>query len=119
MQQPSLLHALTRVFTPAMTRIVELDLRLRAHLDLAKAALAIERHRLAGGKVPERLEELVPRYLPAVPSDPFDGNPLRYRRTEPGYCLYSISEDGQDNGGKEKTDVPSGAPYDWCFIVAR
>jgi hypothetical protein len=54
-----------------------------------------------------------------VPSDPFDGNPIRYRRADPGYCLYSISDDGQDNGGREKTDVASGAPYDWCFIVTR
>jgi hypothetical protein len=81
--------------------------------------LAVERYRLAGGKVPERLEELVPQYLSEVPSDPFDGNPIRYRHADPGYCLYSISDDGQDNGGKEKADVSSGAPYDWCFIVTR
>jgi len=118
-EQLSFLHLLAKQTTPAITRVAELDLRARAHLELAKTALAIERYRLAGGKVPEQLEELVPQYLPAVPSDPFDGNPLRYRRTEPGYRLYSISEDGQDNGGKEKTDVPSGAPYDWCFIVTR
>jgi len=118
-QQLSFLHALTKMAIPALTRVAELDLRARAHLDLARTALALERYRLAGGKVPERLEELVPQYLPEVPSDPFDGNPIRYRRTDPGYCLYSIFEDGQDNGGKEKTDVPSGAPYDWCFIVTR
>ncbi len=118
-QQLSFLHAIAKITTPAMTRVAELDLRARAHLELAKTALALERYRLAGRKVPERLEELVPQYLKEVPSDPFDGNPIRYRRTDPGYCLYSVFEDGQDNGGKEKADVPSGAPYDWCFIVAR
>ncbi len=119
MQQLSFLHLLAKQTTPAITRVAELDLRARAHLELAKTALALERYRLAGGRVPERLEELVPQYLKEVPSDPFDGNPIRYRRTEPGYCLYSIFEDGQDNGGKEKADVPSGAHYDWCFIVTR
>jgi hypothetical protein len=118
-QQLSFLHAIAKITTPAMTRVAELDLRARAHLELAKTALALERYRLARGKVPERLEELVPQYLKEVPSDPFDGNPIRYRRADPGYCLYSIFEDGQDNGGKEKTDVPPGAPYDWCFIVTR
>ncbi len=118
-QQLSFLHLMTKQTTPALTRVAELDLRARAHLELAKTALAIERYRLVGGKVPERLEELVPRYLQEVPSDPFDGNPIRYRRTEPGYRLYSISDDGQDNGGKEKADVPVDAPYDWCFIVTR
>ncbi len=118
-QQLSFLHLMTKITMPALTRVAELDLRARAHLELAKTALALERYRLAGGKVPQRLEELVPQYLQAVPSDPFDGNPIRYRRADPGYCLYTISEDGQDNGGKEKTDVPCGAPYDWCFIVTR
>ncbi len=118
-QQLSFLHVMTKIAVPAFTRAAELDLRARAHLELARTALVIERYRLAGGKVPQRLEELVPQYLKEVPSDPFDGNPIRYRRTEPGYRLYSVSEDGQDNGGKEKTDVPSGAPYDWCLIVTR
>jgi hypothetical protein len=118
-QQLSFLHLMTKQTAPALTRVAELDLRARAHLELAKTALAIERYRLARGKLPERLEELVPQYLQAVPSDPFDGNPIRYRPTDPGYCLYSVSDDGQDNSGKEKTDVPSGAPYDWCFIVTR
>jgi hypothetical protein len=118
-QQLSFLHLMTKQTTPVITRAAELDLRTRAGLELARTALAVERYRLAGGKLPERPEELVPQYLREVPSDPFDGNPIRYRRADPGYCLYSVSEDGQDNGGKEKTDVPSGAPYDWCFIVTR
>ncbi|MCL5281827.1 MAG: hypothetical protein M1376_18170 [Planctomycetes bacterium] len=118
-QELSFLHAMMKGTASAITRAAELDLGARAHLELARTALAVERYRLASGKLPERLEELVPQYLNEVPSDPFDGNPLRYRRVDPGYCLYSISEDGQDNGGKEKADVPSGAPYDWCFTVTR
>jgi hypothetical protein len=118
-QQLSFLHVMAKNTMPALTRIAEQDLRARAHLELAKTALALERYRLTGAKVQERLEELVPQYLKEVPSDPFDGNPIRYRRADPGYCLYSISNDGQDNGGREKTDVPSGAPYDWCFIVTQ
>jgi len=114
----SFLHFMVKLLAPAMGRVAELDLRARAGIDLARTALAIERYRLATGKVPERLEELVPQYLEEVPTDPFDGRPIRYRRTDPGYLLYSILEDGQDNGGKEK--VPrSNDPYDWSFIVIR
>ncbi len=58
-------------------RCAELDARISAHFDLARTALAIERYRLATGKIPERLEELVPQYLRAVPTDPFDGQPIR------------------------------------------
>jgi len=118
-QQLSFLHVMIKMTGPAMTRVAELDLRARAHLDLARTALAIERYRLATGKVPEQLEELVPQYLEQVPVDPFDGRPIRYRRTDPGYLLYSVDTDGQDHGGRERSDAQQGEPYDWCFIVTR
>ncbi len=113
----SVLHVMIKMLAPSMERVAELDLRAHAGVDLARTALAIERYRLATGRVPEKLEELVPQYLKEVPIDPFDGNPIRYRRTEPGYLLYSILGDG-DNGGKEK-QPKSSEPYDWPFIVTR
>jgi len=116
----SVLHALTKtVFGPTVGRTAEMDLRAHASIALARTALAIERYRLATGKVPERLEELVPRYLKEVPIDPFGGQPIRYRRTDPGYLLYSVNDDGQDNSGKEKAEVTRGDPYDWPFIMTR
>jgi len=119
MDELSPMHVMIKMLVPATGRIAELSLRNQAGVDLARTALAIERHRLGTGKVPERLEELVPQYLKAAPIDPFDGQPIRYMRTEPGYRLYSILEDGQDNGGKEKAEVTRGDPYDWPFIVTR
>ncbi len=112
-------HFVAKRNTPAVTRVAELDLRLRAQIDLVRTALAIERYRLATGDVPERLEDLVSAYLDAVPLDPFDAQPLRYRRTEPGYRLYSIMEDAQDNHGLERDEVSKGDPYDLCFIQVR
>ena len=106
--------------TPRLkSRLMSLDLRNLAHLDLARAALAIERYRIAMSNVPEHLGELVPRYLEYVPIDPFDGQPIRYRGTEPGYLLYSVLEDGQDNSGRQREGINDTDPYDWCFTVAR
>ncbi len=99
--------------------LMRLNLRDLVHLDLAHAALAIERYRMAMGNVPERLDELVPQYLQRVPIDPFDGQPIRYRSTEPGYLLYSVLEDGQDNSGRQREGINDTNPYDWCFTVAR
>jgi hypothetical protein len=115
----SQLHVMAKITAPALGRISELDSRAHAHLDLARTGLAIERYRLANGTLPEQLADLVPAYLEQVPIDPFDGQPIRYRRTEPGYILYSIMEDGKDNGGKEREQVGKNEPYDLCFIVAR
>lgn len=88
----------------------------------AQVSLAIERSRLVHGKLPEKLDELVPQFLIAVPEDPFDGQPLRYLRLEKGYVIYSIGSDGEDNGGRERpADAKSTdkAHYDITFTVKR
>ena len=82
----------------------------------ARAALAVERYRLVHGVCPERLADLVPDYLDAVPMDPFDGEPLRYRRLETGYMVYSVGRNLVDDGGAEKE---RGYPPDWVFKVER
>lgn len=110
-------HVVIKRVPPQWAGTAALHLRLLAQLDLARAALAVERYRLATGKVPEQLEELVPLYTKQVPLDPFDGQPIRYRRTAPGYLLYSILEDGQDNGGRQKAGIDDTVPYDGCFVV--
>jgi hypothetical protein len=70
-----------------------------AGLRCAAAMLAVERFRLARGRWPDRLEELVPAQLAAVPLDPFDGRPLRYCRLADGVVIYAIGPDGKDDGG--------------------
>lgn len=95
------------------------DPRTRMDFTLARTALAIERHRLATGSLPEQLQELVPKYLEQAPLDLFNGQPIHYRRTPPGYLLYSVDKDGQDNGGRNPQDVQPGEPFDWCLLVTR
>jgi hypothetical protein len=115
----SFLHAVSAMMLPALERVAQLDARRQAHLDMARTALAIERWRLATSDLPAELEQLVPQYLDAAPIDPFDGRPIRYRRTEAGYVLYSVLEDGEDNGGISRDDVKRDEPHDWPFIVTR
>lgn len=113
------LHVLAKTLAPALSRVAQLDLRFQADIDMARTAVAIERYRLTKGALPKDLATLIPDYLDQVPIDPFDGQPIRYRRTEPGYRLYSVFEDGQDHDGKGKDEVNRNDPHDWPFIVAR
>jgi len=113
------LHVLVKTLAPALSRVAERDLRFQADIDMARTAVAIERFRLTKGVLPRDLATLVPDYLDQVPIDPFDGQPIRYRRTKPGYRLYSVFEDGQDHDGKGKDEVKRDDPHDWPFIVAR
>lgn len=55
-------------------------LEFLSRLAAAEAALALREYEMARGDLPESLEELVPEYLPAVPVDRTDGNPVRYAK---------------------------------------
>ena len=77
--------------------------RWQASVELSRTAAALAAWRAdrpAGASpYPERLDELVPRYLVAVPIDPFNDLPLRYERRGDGYLLMSVSSNGIDDGG--------------------
>jgi len=90
-----------------------------ARLRMMRTALAIERFRLAHGKLPEKLDDLVPQFLPEIPSDPFDDKPLRYVKRERGYMIYSVGENRKDEGGAERKPGVSPGPDDIPFTVAR
>jgi hypothetical protein len=70
-----------------------------AQLRCAVVAVALERCRRAEGRWPDSLEALAPRYLQRVPTDPYDGRPLRYRRLDDGVVVYSVGPDLTDDGG--------------------
>ncbi|MDA1273751.1 MAG: ABC transporter permease subunit [Verrucomicrobia bacterium] len=100
------------------------DASLTARCRAAITVLAIERYRLrGGGSLPLRLEELVPEFLETIPIDPFDGSPIRFKRIEHGYCVYSVGSDGVDNGGAEVKERRSlrlpKANYDITFTIER
>ena len=74
-----------------------------AKLRAARTAVAIERYRLAHGQLPTTLPALVPFYLETAPSDPFDGQPLRYQKLANGYVVYSVGTDvTNDKSDNEK-----------------
>lgn len=70
-----------------------------ALLRCAIAATAAERYRLKHGHWPDALTDLVPGFLQAVPPDPMDGKPLRFRRLADGLLIYSVGTDRTDHGG--------------------
>jgi hypothetical protein len=88
-----------------------------ARLRCTAVALAAERYRLRHGDWPRAIAALVPDYLPAVPLDPFDGAPLRYRRTDGGAVVYSVGEDGRDDGGDPNPPPGGRVPRDVVFTL--
>ena len=101
---------------PAVQPCAEALNRGVAYRDSARVAVAIERFRFRHGKPPQTLDALAPEFLPEVPLDPFDGQPLRYRVDADEYAVYSIGADLIDQGGQAQDNQP-GMPPDWVFRV--
>ncbi|MBI2477108.1 MAG: hypothetical protein HYV60_00140 [Planctomycetia bacterium] len=76
-----------------------------AELQLRKTAIAIEFYRTRHDKVPAGLDLLVQsKIIPALPDDPF-GESIRYSADQ--LKLWSVGENGQDEGGNRDYD-PNG-----------
>jgi hypothetical protein len=90
---------LALLLLPATNKVMSSVPRKLAWLRAAIAGVAAERYRRAHGAWPESLEALAPAYLGQVPADPYDRQPLRYRRLPDGVVFYSVGPDGTDNDG--------------------
>lgn len=74
--------------------------KIAAHIRLLATQLALQCYRSREGRIPLRLEELVPQYLQRDPNDPFNGRALIYRAQGTNWVLYSVGPDQVDDGGK-------------------
>ena len=106
--------AITRVFAgmtlPALGSAVAKDMSDTAQLRCAATAAAVERYRLAAGKFPDQLSEIVPEFIPEIPTDPFTGARLLYNLTDDGCIVYSVGPDGKDDNGIEYAPPVKGQP---------
>jgi hypothetical protein len=86
---------------PEFSEIRTTIAQCRAYNSAAQIAIAVELNRRKLGRLPQDLEEVVRDVLPAVPEDPFDGEPMRYEVVDENMCvIWSIGDDGVDNGGQ-------------------
>lgn len=70
------------------------------------AALAVERcRRDHAGALPGALQDLVPKYLDAVPQDPVTGRALLFKKDVGVYTIDSVGTDKQDNGGDLNSEL--------------
>lgn len=91
-------------------------------------AIALKRYQLQHGHWPDQLAELVPQFLAAIPQDAMTSQPLPYHRQSDGtFLLYSVGEDGVDNGGDPTLTKDTGSTsfywlnpkaHDWVWPQA-
>lgn len=98
---------LTQLLTPAFGKSIDAEDQARLRRLGLRLSVAVERFRLAQGRLPGSLAELGP--VVAVSAvDPWSGRALGYRPATEGdgvacgYVLYSVGHDGTDDGGKRR-----------------
>jgi len=85
----------------ALKRILNVEISRQ----LVITAIALKRYHLRHGEYPASLNNLMPEFVAAIPRDPVDGQPLRYRRdSESSFLLYSINTDGKDDSGDPRPE---------------
>lgn len=95
-------YLISSLALPALSTAQDKFATTIAQQHLLKTAIALKRYQLAHKTWPDSLNQLVPAYLPSVPLDPIDGQPLRYKKAAneaDDYTLYSIGVNGIDDGG--------------------
>ena len=105
-------------FLHAAKRIVAIQTFLRS----LATACAVERYRMANDRLPATLENLVPAFLPSVPTDPLTGKPLCYKPSESSsYLIYGTGWDQTDNAGSGVSAINDFKNFtdqaDWGVLV--
>ena len=80
---------MAKLLLPALGNAVRKSAVMQTYLDATRVGCALERHRLADGKLPASLDGLVPRFLDAVPSDVIE-RPAAPLSRRPGWQLRAL-----------------------------
>jgi hypothetical protein len=81
---------------------------------IVATAIALRRFELRFGKLPRDLKALVPEVFSAVPLDPMDAQPLRYRLSNSNsFVLCSVGLDGVDDNGDASPKQSNSRNFYW------
>jgi hypothetical protein len=99
-------HPLAHFLTPHYRGELQRHHTVLTNRRMAAVALAVRWFAVEhAGRLPGSLDELIPRYLPAVPLDPMaKGRPLGYLPGPARPLVYSVGYNSTDDGG---SDAPS------------
>ena len=90
---------LTESLMPALSRLHRLNARGEASRRATQLTYATHLFKQKNGRWPASLDELPAEYGSEMRTDPFTGHNFGYRLTEEGPRIYSLSENGVDDGG--------------------
>lgn len=110
-------YVFVQLIMPALGSVETAMLFSQTRINQARISIALERAALASGEYPEALA-LLTSFM--IPKDPCDGQPMRFRRLEKGYELWSVAKDRVDANGRTDASItsPRNQP-DWLWKVVK
>jgi hypothetical protein len=99
---------LASMLVPAVRKVQQAHDRCTQVERNLHVAFAMAAYHADNNRYPEKLADLAPKYLTAVPDDLFNGKALIYKPSEKGYLFYSVGPNGIDDGGRWYNDDPPG-----------
>jgi hypothetical protein len=105
-------YLFTAAAMPNSNRSFETAIRSETPRRMTITVIALKRFHLRQGRYPASLAELVPAFLAAELIDPWSGKPFHYQlHQDGGFTLYSVGEDGRDDGG-DPTSTGDKTPFE-------
>jgi hypothetical protein len=89
---------------PSLAAVRERAIRVECQASGVRLVLALRAYEMEKKTWPDKLEPLVPDYVPALPRDPYDGAPA-FRYDPAKRLVYAVGPDFKDDGGEEGKDV--------------
>ena len=99
-------YLLTILIRASIDKAIDAALRNQGELAAVAVGVACERHRRKFGHWPAALADIPKDILPAVPTDPGDGLPIKYQRLADRVVVYSVGPDGIDHGSDLNESTP-------------
>jgi hypothetical protein len=85
---------------PSYLRVTQTALRAETERQMTVIAIALKRYQFVHGSSALAIDALVPELLKTVPIDHMSGLPFHYKAMgDKDFLLYSVGEDGVDDGG--------------------
>ena len=95
---------LIALLLPAMNAAVSAEDQMHMRLRLSQVAIAVERYKRDNDAYPDKLEAIVPEYLPKIPRDDFGPRVVSYVKNADVVRVYSFGRNLNDDGGLSNED---------------
>ncbi len=98
---PSLAEEWLGMMATTVKGIHNAEARGQSRLRMVAILFALASYHDQHAEYPEKISALVPQHIDRLPVDGFDGHPFVYLREKAGFKLYTVGENGKDEGGND------------------